>query len=406
VGAPPKPPLAEEALEPEPMSRAALEAAVADAVARAVGRAVGAREPLGAAGLDSIGAVEVRRAVGAAAGLELPATLVFDHPSVAAVAEHVSEQLEERRRRRAAQLAAQRPAFVAAAAAPALALIVPPPPPPTLPEVTERVRALAARLVGAADLEVGAPLMASGLDSLGTEALRKELAAAFGLDLPATAIFDYPSACELAGLITGQLAARHVAAASATAAAAAAAAALAAERALPANQAALAPRPAAAAAAPANPRAPTLTRPGYFTVPSARRLARLTDAQLAAVPRFVVGRAGVGEVAFLYPVDLRGADLDAAVRIERGAIALYPPGARRPPPGGGLDQPALLTYRRIFMRGAPGRRAEAAFRGRLLQACVRLGATFVHWDPAEGVWVAKAEGALAPAAPALEGAAR
>lgn len=50
-----------------------------------------------------------------------------------------------------------------------------------------------------------------------------------------------------------------------------------------------------------NPHAPTLTRLGYFTVPSLRRLQRLSDAELRAVPRFVVGREGVGEVSFLYP---------------------------------------------------------------------------------------------------------
>ena len=32
-----------------------------------------------------------------------------------------------------------------------------------------------------------------------------------------------------------------------------------------------------------------------------------------------------------------------------------------------------------------------AFKGVLLQACSRMGATFVHWDPDEGVWIAKVE---------------
>lgn len=39
----------------------------------------------------------------------------------------------------------------------------------------------------------------------------------------------------------------------------------------------------------------------HMQVPSIERLARMSDAQLRAVPRLVVGRSGVGEVTFLYP---------------------------------------------------------------------------------------------------------
>jgi hypothetical protein len=97
----------------------------------------------------------------------------------------------------------------------------------------------------------------------------------------------------------------------------------------------------------------------------------------------------VGEVAFLYPVDLAGVDLDEAVRIERGFIALYPALKARPPPGVGLNQPALLTLKKMQLRGQRSSGAVAAFRGRLLQACARVGATFVHSD--QGVWMTKVE---------------
>ena len=114
-----------------------------------------------------------------------------------------------------------------------------------------------------------------------------------------------------------------------------------------------------------------------------------------------VGRADVGEVAFLRRVDVRGLDLDAIVAIEKGKILLYPatlvgsdpgsggaPGSTRdapaaqsqrrrkasttamtpasaavlelpgtvaaallkPPPGEGLNVPAMLTFRRMLVK--------------------------------------------------------
>ena len=92
-------------------------AAVEEAVTGILGAGVGPEQPLMAAGLDSLGSVELGTSLGATLGLQLPSTLVFDHPTVSALVSHLTTAL-------AAQQAAVGPTVapgraVGAAAAPA-----------------------------------------------------------------------------------------------------------------------------------------------------------------------------------------------------------------------------------------------------------------------------------------------
>ncbi len=63
----------------------------------------------------------------------------------------------------------------------------------------------AIKTIMGADISSEAPLMTAGLDSLGAVGLRKELATLSGLDLPATLIFDYPSAEGIAEFLASQI---------------------------------------------------------------------------------------------------------------------------------------------------------------------------------------------------------
>lgn len=88
-------------------------------------------------------------------------------------------------------------------------------------------------------------------------------------------------------------------------------------------------------------------------------------------------------------------DLDAVVSIERGRISLYPEptsgsGDRMlPPPGQGLNQPALLTFRRMAVRRPDDKSSVEAFKSKLMEASTRMHGIFVHYDPLQGVWLLK-----------------
>jgi acyl carrier protein len=66
---------------------------VHEAVAAVLGPDVNPDEPLMASGLDSLGAVELRNALQAQIGSELPATLLFDYPSINAVTGFLADQV-------------------------------------------------------------------------------------------------------------------------------------------------------------------------------------------------------------------------------------------------------------------------------------------------------------------------
>ena len=51
-----------------------------------------------------------------------------------------------------------------------------------------------------------APLMEAGLDSIGSVEVRNAVASRFGVELPATVTFDYPSVEALAGYVVGTMA--------------------------------------------------------------------------------------------------------------------------------------------------------------------------------------------------------
>ena len=148
---------------------ASIIAQLSEVVTQLLGESISLDQPLMAAGLDSVGAVELKNAVSAAFGLELPATVTFDYPTVQALSGYISQNA-------ARQHQSGSTANTSAA----------------IEATRQALLDIAAGVLGT-DVAGDQPLMEAGLDSVGSVELRNAVQSAFGVELPATVTFDYPT---------------------------------------------------------------------------------------------------------------------------------------------------------------------------------------------------------------------
>lgn len=150
------------------------------AVARSIlGRDVGETEPLMSAGMDSLSSVEFRNSLGARLGVELPSTLVFDYPNIAAVVAFLSSQ-------QASQTGGEEVASTA-----------------KLEALEREIGSVAQGILGS-PVEVTAPLMTAGLDSLSAVEFRNALSSKLGMELPSTLVFDFPTVKAISQFVSDQ----------------------------------------------------------------------------------------------------------------------------------------------------------------------------------------------------------
>jgi acyl carrier protein len=157
-------------------------AVVQEVVNGLLGRSVAPDQPLMEAGLDSLGVVELRNQLQTKLGVDLPATLTFDHPSVAALTTFLAASTRQ-------SLEPQRSPETHNTLR-------------SLVEVRVQVDKIVQEVLGGAAVPPDQPLMAAGLDSLGAVELRNRLSEVFdGVDLPATLTFDHPTIEQLTSYI-------------------------------------------------------------------------------------------------------------------------------------------------------------------------------------------------------------
>jgi len=151
-----------------------------------LGHSIEVDEPLMASGLDSLASVEFKNALEAKLALSLPATLIYDYPTLSSISKYVASLLPD------SSVAPQ----LDSAAIPSVAV-----------DQTQLVSVVAQASLDIIGSHVGPdqPLMASGLDSLGAVELRNALQSRLAIELPSTLVFDYPSIDAMAGFIAGRL---------------------------------------------------------------------------------------------------------------------------------------------------------------------------------------------------------
>lgn len=89
------------------------------------------------------------------------------------------------------------------------------------------------------------------------------------------------------------------------------------------------------------------------------------------------------------PAAAKQAPAQAAAQPVTSAPGNGAPRLGLPPPGQGLNKAALVTFRRMGVKAGADAAAADALRAKLAEASARMGGVFVHYDPADGVWLVK-----------------
>lgn len=135
----------------------------------------------------------------------------------------------------------------------------------------------------------------------------------------------------------------------------------------------------------------------YWTIPSISTILSAQD--VCAIPNFILGRKGYGEVRFTDPVDLSQVPSiplipGSIVVFDLDFCAVYPDEAMKPPVGSGLNVPAIITLEKCWAVSSETRRPIFDIEDpRFIAYVERLkrqpGTEFIDYIVDTGSWVFK-----------------
>ncbi|CAF2177600.1 nuclear pore complex protein NUP96 [Brassica rapa] len=131
---------------------------------------------------------------------------------------------------------------------------------------------------------------------------------------------------------------------------------------------------------------PSLSSLDYFLKPSMNELVEReieSPGYCSRVPDFTIGRIGYGFIKFLGSTDVRKLDLDQIVKFRRHEVVVYDDESSKPAVGEGLNKAAEVT---LFVDIACGKERAGHVSSKLQQSAERQGATFISFDPEDGLW--------------------
>ncbi|XP_033744102.1 nuclear pore complex protein Nup98-Nup96-like [Pecten maximus] len=140
----------------------------------------------------------------------------------------------------------------------------------------------------------------------------------------------------------------------------------------------------------------TLTRPGYYTIPSMEELGDMVDEQGECfVDGFTIGRERYGSIFFPGVFSVAGLNLDEIVHIRRKEVVVYPDDDNKPSVGDGLNRKAEITLDCVWPIDksdrtpikSPERLAAMNYQEKIEEITHRIGGRFIDYRPETGSWV-------------------
>ncbi|XP_060070181.1 nuclear pore complex protein Nup98-Nup96-like isoform X2 [Ylistrum balloti] len=140
----------------------------------------------------------------------------------------------------------------------------------------------------------------------------------------------------------------------------------------------------------------TLTRPGYYTIPSMEELGDMVDEQGECfVDGFTIGRERYGSIFFPGVFSVAGLNLDEIVHIRRKEVVVYPDDDNKPSVGDGLNRKAEITLDCVWPIDksdrtsikSPERLSAMNYQEKIEEITHRIGGRFIDYRPETGSWV-------------------